>query len=169
MAPASRFLLDTSKSSLPCRASKRGYQAPLLAAGTMDALGLLRRQVERCEVESVTILCYPEAGPGCSPVDTRGIALAVHPRSSRRSIFDRPPYSLPSCATLTSTPLRRLPWPAVREQSCRWHSSPRLRCRTAPVVPMTRAAGFACRGVKAPCLRGCGRPRARQIRWPRPV
>src|SRR2546430_15144647 len=37
------------------------YQAPLLAAGSMDALGLIRTQVERCEVEGVTILCCPEA------------------------------------------------------------------------------------------------------------
>ena len=37
------------------------YQAPLLAAGSMDALGLLRTQVKRCEAEGVRILCCPEA------------------------------------------------------------------------------------------------------------
>ena len=37
------------------------YQAPLLAAGSMEALGLIRTQVERCEGEGVTILCCPEA------------------------------------------------------------------------------------------------------------
>src|SRR5438132_2294095 len=37
------------------------YQAPLLAAGSMDALGLIRRRVEWCEAEAVTILCCPEA------------------------------------------------------------------------------------------------------------
>jgi len=37
------------------------YQAPLLAAGSMDALGLIRTRVEWCEAEGVTILCCPEA------------------------------------------------------------------------------------------------------------
>jgi predicted amidohydrolase len=37
------------------------YQAPLLAAGSMRALSLIRAQVERCETEGVTILCCPEA------------------------------------------------------------------------------------------------------------
>jgi 5-aminopentanamidase len=37
------------------------YQAPLLAAGSMDALGLIRTRVERCEAEGVAILCCPEA------------------------------------------------------------------------------------------------------------
>lgn len=37
------------------------YQAPLLAAGSMEALDLIRRQVERCESEGVSILCCPEA------------------------------------------------------------------------------------------------------------
>ena len=37
------------------------YQAPLLAAGTTGALDLVRIQVERCEIEGVTILCCPEA------------------------------------------------------------------------------------------------------------
>src|SRR5438270_578834 len=37
------------------------YQAPLLAAGSMDALGLMRTRVKWCEAEGVTILCCPEA------------------------------------------------------------------------------------------------------------
>ena len=37
------------------------YQAPLLDPGSMDALGLIRTQVERCTAEGVTILCCPEA------------------------------------------------------------------------------------------------------------
>lgn len=37
------------------------YQAPLLAAGSMDALNLIRERVAWCESEGVTILCCPEA------------------------------------------------------------------------------------------------------------
>jgi 5-aminopentanamidase len=37
------------------------YQAPLLAAGSMDALELIRTRVKWCEAEGVTILCCPEA------------------------------------------------------------------------------------------------------------
>jgi predicted amidohydrolase len=37
------------------------YQAPLLAAGSMEALGFIRTRVEWCESEGVTILCCPEA------------------------------------------------------------------------------------------------------------
>jgi predicted amidohydrolase len=37
------------------------YQAPLLAAGSMDALDLIRTRVEWCEAEGVAILCCPEA------------------------------------------------------------------------------------------------------------
>src|SRR5882672_10477801 len=37
------------------------YQAPLLTAGSMDALGLIRTRVEWCQAEGVTILCCPEA------------------------------------------------------------------------------------------------------------
>ena len=36
------------------------YQAPLLDAGSMDALGLIRERVEQCEAEGVEILCCPE-------------------------------------------------------------------------------------------------------------
>jgi predicted amidohydrolase len=37
------------------------YQAPLLTAGSMDALGLIRKRVKWCEAEGVRILCCPEA------------------------------------------------------------------------------------------------------------
>lgn len=37
------------------------YQAPLSATSSRDAVELLRRQVERCEKENVTVLCCPEA------------------------------------------------------------------------------------------------------------
>jgi hypothetical protein len=37
------------------------YQAPLLAAGSMDALELIRARVRSCESEGVSILCCPEA------------------------------------------------------------------------------------------------------------
>lgn len=37
------------------------YQAPLLGAGSMEALDLIRDRVKWCENEGVTILCCPEA------------------------------------------------------------------------------------------------------------
>ena len=37
------------------------YQAPLLPAGSMEALALIRKRVEWCEAEGVSILCCPEA------------------------------------------------------------------------------------------------------------
>ena len=37
------------------------YQAPLLAAGSMGALDLIRARVRACEAEEVEILCCPEA------------------------------------------------------------------------------------------------------------
>ena len=37
------------------------FQAPVLAAGSMEALGLIRTRVEQCETEGVAILCCPEA------------------------------------------------------------------------------------------------------------
>jgi 5-aminopentanamidase len=36
------------------------YQAPLLASGSLDSLGLIREQVDRCALEDVEILCCPE-------------------------------------------------------------------------------------------------------------
>jgi predicted amidohydrolase len=37
------------------------YQAPLLPSGSMDALDLIRKRLNRCEAEGVEILCCPEA------------------------------------------------------------------------------------------------------------
>jgi predicted amidohydrolase len=37
------------------------YQAPLLAAGSLDAFGLIRTQVQWCEAKGIAILCCPEA------------------------------------------------------------------------------------------------------------
>src|SRR3954451_18616490 len=37
------------------------YQAPLLIAGSMCALDLIREQVAWCEAENVSVLCCPEA------------------------------------------------------------------------------------------------------------
>jgi predicted amidohydrolase len=36
------------------------YQAPLLPAGSMDALGLIRERVAACEAAGVSVLCCPE-------------------------------------------------------------------------------------------------------------
>ena len=36
------------------------YQAPLRATGSVDVIGLIREQVDRCESEGVEILCCPE-------------------------------------------------------------------------------------------------------------
>jgi len=37
------------------------YQAPLLAAGSLEAIDLIQERVARCESEGVSILCCPEA------------------------------------------------------------------------------------------------------------
>jgi predicted amidohydrolase len=37
------------------------YQAPLLPAGSREAIEFIREQVARCESEGVSILCCPEA------------------------------------------------------------------------------------------------------------
>src|SRR5215203_5829123 len=37
------------------------YQAPLLAGGSMEALDLIRNQIDECESAGVEILCCPEA------------------------------------------------------------------------------------------------------------
>jgi predicted amidohydrolase len=57
------------------------YQAPLLPSGSMAALPLIRRQVERCESEGVEILCCPEAilgGLADYASDPTEFALTVH-------------------------------------------------------------------------------------------
>jgi len=49
------------------------YQAPLLASGSMEAIALIREQVDRCEAAGVEILCCPEGVLG-------GLAdYALHP------------------------------------------------------------------------------------------
>jgi predicted amidohydrolase len=58
------------------------WQAPYLPFGSMDAVGLLRVQLDRCEAEGVELLCCPEAvigglaheSAGQSPAD---VALGV--------------------------------------------------------------------------------------------
>jgi predicted amidohydrolase len=37
------------------------YQAPLLPSGSMEAIGLVETQIQRCENEGISILCCPEA------------------------------------------------------------------------------------------------------------
>ena len=56
------------------------YQAPLLPQGSMDALGLIRKQIDWCESAGVTILCCPEAilgGLADYASDPAGIAIDV--------------------------------------------------------------------------------------------
>jgi 5-aminopentanamidase len=56
------------------------YQAPLLAPGSSGGIGLVRRQVEQCEAEGVSILCCPEAILGGLADDNerpQDIALSV--------------------------------------------------------------------------------------------
>jgi 5-aminopentanamidase len=48
------------------------YQAPLIAAGSMEALRLIREQVDVCESHGVEILCCPEGILG-------GLADYSHP------------------------------------------------------------------------------------------
>src|ERR1700738_64525 len=54
------------------------YQAPLLAAESMEALGLIRRRVQDCEAAGVSVLCCPEAilgGLGDYAEDPASIAI----------------------------------------------------------------------------------------------
>jgi predicted amidohydrolase len=56
------------------------YQAPLLAAGSTEALALIRTRVAWCEAEGVTILCCPEAvlgGLADDSGDPRQFAIAT--------------------------------------------------------------------------------------------
>lgn len=56
------------------------YQAPLLAPGSMEALDLIREQIDRCESEGVDILCCPEAiigGLADHAPEPAGIAIDV--------------------------------------------------------------------------------------------
>jgi 5-aminopentanamidase len=55
------------------------YQAPLLRSGSLEALGLIRRRVDWCEAQGVSILCCPEAilgGLADDASDPAGLALA---------------------------------------------------------------------------------------------
>jgi predicted amidohydrolase len=55
------------------------YQAPLLADGSTDALGLIRQQVERCEAAGVELLCCPEAVlGGLADYSAQPAAMALH-------------------------------------------------------------------------------------------
>ena len=55
------------------------YQAPLLADGATEALGLIREQVVRCESQGVDILCCPEGVlGGLADYAAQPAAIAVH-------------------------------------------------------------------------------------------
>ena len=57
------------------------YQAPLLRSGSLEALGLIRRQVDWCEAQGVAILCCPEAilgGLADYAADPSGFAIDAH-------------------------------------------------------------------------------------------
>jgi predicted amidohydrolase len=68
------------------------YQAPLLPAGSMDALDFIRQHVRRCEIEGISVLCCPEAilggladaadDPRAFAISAEGIAAALEPLSS---------------------------------------------------------------------------------------
>jgi predicted amidohydrolase len=68
------------------------YQARLLPAGSAEAIGLIRRRVEQCEAEGVTILCCPEAilggladyadDPSSFAISTTRIESALAPLAS---------------------------------------------------------------------------------------
>ena len=55
------------------------YQAPLLADGSTEALGLIRQQVVRCEAEGIEILCCPEGVlGGLADYVAQPAAIALH-------------------------------------------------------------------------------------------
>ena len=54
------------------------YQAPLLACGSMEALGPIREQIDRCESARVELLCCPEAVlGGLADYSTRPTTIAI--------------------------------------------------------------------------------------------
>lgn len=54
------------------------YQAPLAACRSMEALALIREQVERCEHIGVEILCCPEGVlGGLADYSTRPTSIAI--------------------------------------------------------------------------------------------
>src|SRR3954464_8919594 len=60
------------------------YQAPLLPAGSMEALGLIRDRVKWCETEGVNILCCPEAVLGGLADDAQcPVDIAIHVESGQ--------------------------------------------------------------------------------------
>jgi predicted amidohydrolase len=60
------------------------YQAPLLPAGSMDALELIRDRIKWCETEGVEFLCCPEAVLGGLADDAQGpIEFAINVESGQ--------------------------------------------------------------------------------------
>lgn len=60
------------------------YQAPLLPAGSMEAIGLIRERVAWCEAEGVEILCCPEAVlGGLADYAPRPAEIAIDVESGR--------------------------------------------------------------------------------------
>lgn len=53
--------VDPTRPFVPTAMKVAAYQAPLLPAGSMEAIGLIRGRVSWCEGEGVRILCCPEA------------------------------------------------------------------------------------------------------------
>jgi predicted amidohydrolase len=53
------------------------YQAPLLEAGSMDAIRLIRTRVRACEAGGVSILCCPEAVLGGLADNARDLSFAI--------------------------------------------------------------------------------------------
>lgn len=54
------------------------YQAPLLASGSMEAIGLIREQVDLCQSAGVEILCCPEGVlGGLADYATRPTSIAI--------------------------------------------------------------------------------------------
>jgi predicted amidohydrolase len=68
------------------------YQAPLLAAGSMEALVLLQQRLDQCKAQGVAILCCPEAilggladdgkDPASFAIPTRRIDVTLAPLRS---------------------------------------------------------------------------------------
>ena len=56
---APRFLVESWAILRPMKVA--AYQAPLLAAGSFQAIALMQERVVWCESEGVSILCCPEA------------------------------------------------------------------------------------------------------------
>ena len=60
------------------------YQAPLLASGSVEAIGLIAEQVRVCESAGVDILCCPEAVlGGLADYNSRPVDIAINVPSGR--------------------------------------------------------------------------------------